>query len=48
MVGGKVRQTIKDIGGVMLEQLPAEKHISEVKKELKSLAKIERNKLKGE
>ena len=46
MVGGKVRQTIKDIGGVLPEQLPTEKHISEVKKELKYLAKIERKKLK--
>jgi DNA-damage-inducible protein D len=35
MVGGKVRQTIKDIGGVMPERLPVEKHIKEVKKQLK-------------
>ena len=48
MVGGKVRQTIKDIGGVLPEQLPPEKHIKEVKKELKHLEKIERKKLKGE
>ena len=34
MVGGKVRQTIKDIGGVLPEHLPAEKHIKEVEKEL--------------
>lgn len=48
MVGGKVRQTIKDIGGVLPEQLPPEKHIKEVKKELKHFEKIERKKLKGE
>jgi len=46
MVGGKVRQTIKDIGGVLPEQLPPEKHIKEVKKELKHFGKIERKKLK--
>ena len=27
MVGGKVRQTIKDIGGILPEELPTEKHI---------------------
>src|SRR3990167_4360972 len=48
MVGGKVRQTIKDIGGVLPEQLSPEKHIKEVKKELKHLEKIEMKKLKGE
>lgn len=32
MVGGKVRQTIKEIGGTTPEQLPPEKHIREVKK----------------
>ncbi len=36
-VGTKVRQTIKDIGGVMPEQLPPEKHIKEIKKGLKKL-----------
>lgn len=46
MVGGKVRQTIKDIGGVLPEQLPSEKHIKEVKKELRHLEKIETKKLK--
>jgi len=46
MVGGKVRQTIKDIGGVLPEQLPPEKHIREVKKEFKHFGKIERKKLK--
>lgn len=48
MVGGKVRQTIKDIGGVLPEQLSPEKHIKEVEKELKYLEKIEKKKLKGE
>jgi len=45
MVGGKVRQTIKDIGGVLPEQLLPEKNIKEVKKELKHFEKIERKKL---
>jgi DNA-damage-inducible protein D len=31
MVGGKVRQTIKDIGGTLPEDLPTEKHIKELK-----------------
>ena len=31
MVGGKVRQTIKDIGGTMPENLSSEKHIKELK-----------------
>jgi DNA-damage-inducible protein D len=30
MVGGKVRQTIKDIGGILPEDLPAEKDIREI------------------
>jgi len=37
MVGSKVRQTIKDIGGTMPEKLPMEKHIKELKKNLKKL-----------
>lgn len=37
MVGGKVRQTIKDIGGTMPENLPTEKHIRELKKEKRKL-----------
>lgn len=37
MVGGKVRQTIKDIGGELPENLKPEKHIKEVKKEIKLL-----------
>ncbi|MBI4426173.1 MAG: DNA damage-inducible protein D [Candidatus Kerfeldbacteria bacterium] len=46
MVGGKVRQTIKEIGGETPENLPPEKHIREVKKELKQLKKTNK-KLKG-
>ena len=37
MVGGKVRQTIKEIGGTTPEHLPIEKHIKKVKKEAKQL-----------
>jgi DNA-damage-inducible protein D len=37
MVGGKVRQTIKDIGGVTPESLPPEKHIREIKSEKKKV-----------
>lgn len=36
-VGSRVRQTIKDIGGAMPESLPLEKHIKEIKKDLKRL-----------
>jgi DNA-damage-inducible protein D len=43
MIGGKVRQTIKDIGGTTPENLPPEKHIKELKnerkKDLKQLTK---------
>jgi len=36
IIGGKVRQTIKDIGGTPPEKLPlAQDHIKEVKKRLK-------------
>jgi len=35
MVGGKVRQTIKDIGGTLPEDLPTEKHIKELKESKK-------------
>lgn len=48
MVGGKVRQTIKDIGGVLPEHLPTEKHIKEVKKEIKRIKKMENKKLSVE
>ncbi len=44
MVGGKVRQTIKDIGGELPENLPTEKHIRELKRELKHLGKPEATK----
>jgi DNA-damage-inducible protein D len=47
MVGGKVRQTIKDIGGELPENLPSEKHIKEVKKELRQFKKIDVKKLKS-
>jgi len=47
MVGGKVRQTIKEIGGVLPEQLPTEKHIKQVKKEIKRLEKTDNKKLKN-
>ncbi len=39
MVGGKVRQTIKDIGGRLPEDLKPETHIKEIKKEMKLLEK---------
>lgn len=39
MVGGKIRQTIKNIGGVLPEHLKVEKHIKEVKREVKLLGK---------
>ena len=46
MVGGKVRQTIKDIGGILPEKLEPEKHIKEVIKDIRRLEKAERKKLK--
>lgn len=46
MVGGKVRQTIKDIGGITPEHLPPEKHIKEVKREKKKLLKPAKKRLK--
>lgn len=39
MVGGKVRQTIKEIGGELPENLKPEKHIKEVKKNIKLIEK---------
>ena len=45
MVGGKVRQTIKDIGGALPEQLPPEKHIKEIKKEVKRIKNEAKKKL---
>ncbi|MBI4086987.1 DNA damage-inducible protein D [Candidatus Kaiserbacteria bacterium] len=35
MVGGKIRKTIKEIGGVLPEKLPTETHIQKVKKKMK-------------
>jgi DNA-damage-inducible protein D len=46
MVGGKVRQTIKDIGGELPENLKPEKHIKEIKKEVKLLTQKSKKKLK--
>lgn len=43
MVGGKVRQTIKDIGGTTPENLLPEKHIKELESEKKKLLKSKRN-----
>lgn len=45
MVGGKVRQTIKDIGGTLPENLKPERHIKEIKKEMKQLGKQKTSKL---
>lgn len=39
MVGGKVRQTIKDIGGTTPENLPPEKHIKEIKNQQNKMLK---------
>ncbi len=47
MIGGKVRQAIKEIGGTAPEHLPVEKHIKEVKKEIKQLGKTKKKKLKN-
>ncbi|MBU4331664.1 DNA damage-inducible protein D [Patescibacteria group bacterium] len=46
MVGGKVRQTIKDIGGTAPEHLPIEKHIKQVKKDVKRLKNADQEMLK--
>jgi DNA-damage-inducible protein D len=45
-IGKKVRQTIKEIGGEMPENLKPEKHIKEIKKEVKLLSKRSKKKLK--
>ncbi len=45
-IGAKVRQTIKEIGGEFPEHLKAEKHIKEVKKEVRQLKSVEKKKLK--
>ncbi len=44
MVGGKVRQTIKDIGGTTPENLQPEKHIKELKRDKKKLLKSKNGK----
>jgi DNA-damage-inducible protein D len=46
-VGERVRQTIKEIGGEFPEYLPPEKHIKEVKKEVRALKKAEIKKTLG-
>ena len=51
MVGGKVRQTIKDIGGTTPENLEPERNIKELKNEKKKMLKgVEKNtkEIKGE
>ncbi len=45
-VGEKVRQAIKDLGGTMPENLKPEKHIREVKIELKAAGRTGRKQLK--
>lgn len=44
-VGARVRKTIEDIGGTPPEDLPVEKHIREVKKEIKMIRKKEDKKI---
>ncbi len=46
MVGGKIRQTIKNIGGELPENLPTEKHIKELQKEKKKIEGEKNKKLK--
>jgi len=45
MVGGKVRQTIKDIGGTLPENLLPERHIKELKSEVKKINRVKQKKL---
>ena len=40
MIGGKIRQTMKEIGGTLPEDLPTEKHIKELKQDLKKQKKL--------
>ena len=42
MVGGKVRKTIKEIGGELPEDLKPERHIKEVKKDIRLAEKQNR------
>ncbi len=46
-VGEKVRKTIEEIGGILPEHLPPEKHIKQVKKEVKKLKGAGKKKLKN-
>jgi len=46
-VGRKVRRTIQDIGGIMPENLKPEKHIREVKKEIRLIDKQAKKALRG-
>ncbi len=41
-IGSNTVRKIKDIGGVLPEHLPTEKHIKEIKKDIKKLGKAER------
>lgn len=43
-----MRQTIKEIGGETPENMPTEKHIKEVRRELKQLKRMEIKKLRSE
>ena len=47
-VGGKVRKAMKDIGGTMPEELPAEEHIREVEKRAQSDKTLQAGKLLGD
>jgi len=40
MIGGKIRRTMKEIGSTMPEDLPTEKHIKELKQDLKKPKKL--------
>ena len=46
IVGQKIRQTIEEINGALPENLPVEKHIEEVKREIKRLERGEIKKLR--
>jgi len=46
-VGEKVRKTIQEIGGALPENLPPERHIKQVKKEVKKLKGAGNKKLKS-
>ena len=44
-VGREVRKTIKNIGGTTPEHLPTEKHIKEVKKDVKRLKNLDQEEI---